>query len=354
MLEAVFAQYARFYLFGEGRLGRTVQYGSAVAKLPGKHRPDTVSLIITKLCNFTCPHCYNDSGKRHRAELSTEEKVALVDYLGRWGVPNLALSGGEPTLDPALPEVLRRARASRMRVKITTNAWHIPSAIYEQVATGTICQINVSLDGADAVTHDDFRGKRGSFSRVLANLHKLRQAGTPTLIINSCIGAGLIGQMEPLVRLALEHGCCGISFKAILYTGRPEGTDRQFILREHEMDLFQRERDRLRGLFGKAITIEGKLITDDVPGELLDDVTCNAGTSAMMIDADGGMLPCEIVAPFAAVPNLRRVSPLEAWVEEEAFNEFRYAKFGRAGGCGTRGCPGCTMGARSGNLVAAT
>src|SRR5262249_17526300 len=107
------------------------------------------------------------------------------------------------------------------------------------------------------------------------------------------------------------------------------------------------ERDRLRDLFGKEISIDGNMITNDVPTELLDDVGCNAGTSAMMINADGGMLPCEVIASVVAAPNVKWVFPSKAWVEEGIFNEFRHVKFGRTGGCGTRGCPGCAMGANT-------
>ena len=313
MLDAIFVQYAAFYLLGIGKLSKSINYECALVPSEFKCRPDTVSFILTKLCNFRCPHCYNASGLPHRNELRPSEKVAIVDYLGRWGVHNLILSGGEPTLDPSLSEILESARRHRMKVKLTTNGWDIPKCLLAAVSEGVIAQINVSLDGSDAQAHDGFRGKPGSFNRLLASIRKLQSAGLSNVVINSCIGSGRINEMESIVRLAVQNGCHYISFKALLYAGRDDVLSKDMVLSAAEMASFHAERDRLRSMFNGAISIEGNLITENVPPELLDDVSCNAATKSMTIDADGSILPCEIISPHVTAPNARNIPPAHAW-----------------------------------------
>lgn len=52
-------------------------------------------------------------------------------------------------------------------VKVTTNGWKIPDELLAAIEAGTVVHVNLSLDGADEVTHDVFRGRQGSFARVL-------------------------------------------------------------------------------------------------------------------------------------------------------------------------------------------
>lgn len=345
--DAALLQYLRFYFLQQGCLGRHVRYDDLLMDREARHRPEHVSLILTKLCNFACIHCYNDSGHRHPNELRPDEKVDLVHYLGRWGVPNLILSGGEPTLDPVLANILACAGRYRMAVKITTNAWIIPNALLEAVAADTVQQVNVSLDASNPARHDQFRAKTGSFHRVIEGMAQLKRVGVRKLVVNSSISSGQVGDMEALARLSLEHGAAQISFKAVLQSGRKEASAQSSALNDNEKAQFQKERDRLKLAFGSQLSVEGGLITDEVPDELLDDVTCNAATTAMMIDADGSMMPCEIVAPFVTPPNIRSCAPARAWAGSGLFNHFRQLKVEYAGGCGTKGCPGCAMATRN-------
>jgi radical SAM protein with 4Fe4S-binding SPASM domain len=115
------------------------------------------------------------------------------------------------------------------------------------------------------------------------------------------------------------------------------------VLSAQEVVLFHAERERLRSIFQGVISIEGHLITENVPVELLDHVSCNAATKAMTIAADGSMFPCEIMGAFAVVPNIRHTAPAQAWMEHATFNQFRHVKTVLRGGCGTVGCPGSAM-----------
>ena len=74
MLDAIFVQYATFYLLGLGKLSKSINYDCALEPSDFKCRPDTVSFITTKLCNYRCPHCYNASGLPSSKRADAERK----------------------------------------------------------------------------------------------------------------------------------------------------------------------------------------------------------------------------------------------------------------------------------------
>ncbi len=82
------------------------------------------AVVFTQGCNFQCPWCHNGhlvplSGDPAR-RLSEEGVLALLAER-RARVGSLVVSGGEPTLQAALPRFLRRVKALKMEVKLDTN-----------------------------------------------------------------------------------------------------------------------------------------------------------------------------------------------------------------------------------------
>ncbi len=91
------------------------------------------------------------------------------------------LTGGEPFLMPNIKEIISLLKSKGKIVKINTNGLTLEKynsfLIDEQVDS-----VTVSIDGADANTHDDIRGLTGSYEKALANLKYLknnRKKGKP-------------------------------------------------------------------------------------------------------------------------------------------------------------------------------
>ncbi len=72
-------------------------------------------------CNFRCPFCHNYELTGAPAPLMDE--YALLDFLRtRQGLlQGVCVTGGEPTLHPQLPQLLRQIRALGFSVKLDTN-----------------------------------------------------------------------------------------------------------------------------------------------------------------------------------------------------------------------------------------
>jgi pyruvate formate lyase activating enzyme len=74
-------------------------------------------------CNFRCPFCHNPSllGSFSTTEMLPEGSV-LEELHKRCGfIDGVCVSGGEPTLQSALPDFLQRLRALSLSIKLDTN-----------------------------------------------------------------------------------------------------------------------------------------------------------------------------------------------------------------------------------------
>lgn len=81
-------------------------------------------------CNFRCPYCHNSHLLRNEGETIGEKEV--FSYLDRRKkmLDAVCISGGEPTLQPGLPEFIGKVREMGFMVKLDTNGTN-PEVIKE-------------------------------------------------------------------------------------------------------------------------------------------------------------------------------------------------------------------------------
>lgn len=78
--------------------------------------------LFTNGCNLRCPFCHNATLvlRPGTDEISEEEVFAFLEKR-RGTLDGVAVTGGEPLLQPWMPEFLRRVRAMGYAVKLDTN-----------------------------------------------------------------------------------------------------------------------------------------------------------------------------------------------------------------------------------------
>jgi len=134
------------------------------------HAPFLVVWNFTYKCNLRCKHCYSESGNVSKIELSTEEAMRVVDQIADFGVTSLAFSGGEPLMRHDFFEVARYAVDSGLYVSLATNGTLLNDDNVKKLKEIGLHYVEVSLDGAEAKTHDYFRGKTGAFDQTINGL----------------------------------------------------------------------------------------------------------------------------------------------------------------------------------------
>lgn len=96
------------------------------------------AVVFLSGCNFRCPYCHNPGLARGEedARISAD---AVLDYLeARRGLlDGVVISGGEPTLQPGLPDFCRACKDMGYAVKLDTNG-SLPKVTAALVAEGLI------------------------------------------------------------------------------------------------------------------------------------------------------------------------------------------------------------------------
>lgn len=175
----------------------------------------------TTNCNLRCVHCrcIDVIDERPSRELPTTRALDLVDQLAALSPrPLLVLSGGEPLLRHDIHTVAAHATAKGLAVALATNATLVHRDTAARIAKDGIRRVSVSLDGADAGTHDSFRSVPGSFTAALSGIAALRAASVP-LQINTTVSRHNIDQLDRMLVLSRELGAVALHLFLLVPVG---------------------------------------------------------------------------------------------------------------------------------------
>ncbi len=184
---------------------------------------DRIYFYLTEGCNQACRHCWisprfdPDGGREPSLPVELFERA--VTEAGALGLSGVKLTGGEPLLHPRFTEIIDIVRRRKLSLIIETNGLLLTEETAEAVSLLPERFVSVSLDGADADTHDRIRGVRGSFEKACRAVRLLAAADVPPQIIMSLMGEN-ISQVERMVHLAEELGAASVKFNIIQPTGR--------------------------------------------------------------------------------------------------------------------------------------
>ena len=186
-----------------------------------EQRPFTIAWELTRACALACVHCRAEAQpQRDPRELTTPEALRLVDQIVDLAPPVLVLTGGDPMMRPDLFEIVEYAigRGQRVAVSPTTTALPTRERLKRLQDLG-VAMIHVSLDGADAATHDAFRGVPGTFDRATGILDTLRDIKMPVQV-GTTITRHNIDQLEQMADLMASHGINVWNVFYLVPTGR--------------------------------------------------------------------------------------------------------------------------------------
>jgi len=180
---------------------------------------------LTEGCNLACRHCwlspkFDPSGNRYPT-LSVELFKAAIQEAKPLGLTNVKLTGGEPLLHPQFKTLLEIIRNEDLALTIETNGILCTPEIADEICKVPERFVSVSIDGADAATHDWIRGVQGSFEQAKIAVQNLIMAGTSPQVIMSVMRCNA-DQVDEVVRLAKDLGAGSVKFNIVQPTGRGE------------------------------------------------------------------------------------------------------------------------------------
>ncbi|MDV0444120.1 radical SAM/SPASM domain-containing protein [Methanorbis rubei] len=339
------------------------EFGVRRPFVPGA--PFQVVWDVTHRCNLRCQHCYASAGKVLDDELTTAEALDLIDRLARLGVAVIAFSGGEPLSRPDILDLIRHARKKGMYVALATNGTLITEARAKELRDAGAEYVQISIDGADARTHDEFRGISGAFDRTIAGVRNAVDAGFFVNISTTATKSNY-DQIPSIIDLCEELGVNWVMAYNFVPTGRGQDmidTDLSPYEREDMLQmLFERNKNSKcqvlttapqfarvalqQSCAGGAVMVPTHFCNQEVDGALFGLTEfvggCGAGRFYMAIRANGDIDPCVFFPK--SIGNVRTANLEELWKHDPLLTDLRN-KDKVEGGCGSceyrYHCGGC-------------
>jgi len=326
---------------------------------PGEHELRLVFWETTAGCNLECVHCrrLDVAHEMMRSDLTTEEAFLLVDQIAEVGNPILVLSGGEPLIRPDILDIARHGRQRGLTVSLATNGTLVTSKLARAIQAAGIARVAVSLDGARADTHDQFRRQLGSFHRALEGIGYLRWAGVPVQI-NTTVARHNEAELEAIHDLAADLGAVALHAFLLVPVGcgvqiaedqmlSPEGYE---AILHRFYDLAQRGRLQCKAtcaphyyrVVRQRAAAEGRHVVPARHGMAAMTKGCLAGSAVCFVSHKGEVFPCGYLPVEAG--NVRRAPFGSIWRLSPVFASLRDPDCldGKCGACEfINVCSGC-------------
>lgn len=187
------------------------------------HSPFVMFYELTRACDLACAHCRACAQpKRHPNELTPTQSMALMDDLARFPKPPLVvLTGGDPLKRDDVVELTQYAvQTAGLSVAMTPSATPLVTrdALRDLKQAG-LSRLAVSLDGADAQTHDGFRNVAGSYDLTFSIMAMARELNLP-MQVNTTITSRNLHQVDAMANLLASQGIVLWSVFFLIPVGR--------------------------------------------------------------------------------------------------------------------------------------
>ncbi len=336
--------------------------------------PHLLSYAVTKKCNLACKHCYSDAGDEAAPdELSIGEAKSVLDDIADWGVKLLIFDGGEPLCRDDFFDIAAHASSRGLRVVIGTNGTLVDADAVKQLRASRVMGVQISIDGADATTHDSFRGQEGAFEKALRGAEACRKGSLP-FQFGMTIRRSVLNQIPQMLRLAVECGANAAEFFDLIQVPRVKREIPAEVLtpdeRREVMEwLAEAQEDcpviiRVPGCPMYPLILQEKSIQPKhFPADLLKRIPyygrgCAAGMPHGYITVlpNGDMIPCMLL--HVKLGNVREKTITQVWDDSDILAALRNRELleGECGHCVYRDeCAGCRGRAyeETGNMLAA-
>lgn len=317
------------------------EYGITKPQLLGA--PFLVVWNFTNACNLNCKHCYQRAGRQASDELTTEERLRVVEEMAKAGVVAIAFSGGEPLISRDFYEVATKVKEEGMYVALATNATLITEKIAKKLKSVGVDYVEISLDSATPEQHDAFRGIPGSFNRTLRGIKNCIDAGIFTCIATAVTQTNL-HEIPEIIDLAEKLG----AKRFIAFNFIPAGRGEDVV----DLDLTPEQRENLLKMLFKR-NESGKIqVLSTAPqfarvslelsgGEMVAPTHmyigrqywglntlaefvggCGAGRLYCALQPNGDISPC-VFTPGLVVGNIRKTSFMDIWHHSEVMQKLR-------------------------------
>jgi MoaA/NifB/PqqE/SkfB family radical SAM enzyme len=277
---------------------------------------------LTNRCSARCLACCEESGpdRAWRDELNRSEALELAQRVVDAGIPYVAFGGGEPLGAPHFWELLERLAAGGVALKIETDGSRIDDAAADRLARLGVQCVQISVDGANAATHERVR-PGSSFEAATAAIRRLAARGlAPQLVFVPT--RWNLHELVATYDLAVALGCETFVTGPLMRIGRAAADWDRIAATEDEWQ-------RAVGTLREHAQARGTPISLSIyPWDILTELERRLESpQAMLLVVPNGKVKLLNALPFAPA-DLRRDSIEQAWdAYREAWRSPRVREF---------------------------
>jgi MoaA/NifB/PqqE/SkfB family radical SAM enzyme len=206
--------------------------------------PESICFRVTRYCNARCGFCLAPPDGSHPDGATL---IGRLDWILARGVRTVHFCGGEPTIHPALTQLIEYAHSRSAKTRLTTNGIAIPAELVG-VLRARRTEVKVSLHG-DREHHNKMVGC-DAFDRTTENLGRLVTGGVRTSV-QTTIVAGGEWVVEWVAAYCRRIGVRRLSVLPFIPRGSGNARRAEYELTVHERghlhDLVRRQRRAMSG-----------------------------------------------------------------------------------------------------------
>lgn len=156
---------------------------------------------VTRSCNQHCLFCSNPE---LQATLQLDEAKGQIDQLVQAGYDGVILTGGEPTLHPDLPAIVRLAREAGIQVRLISNGQHTAEpGVLEDLVSAGLDHLHLSIHSSRRDVQDYLTQNPGSLSNIEKTLERIGRLRL-TCDINTVMCAQNADHLDQTVAFVIE------------------------------------------------------------------------------------------------------------------------------------------------------
>lgn len=295
---------------------------------------EEIDLYLTNRCNLSCNFCSVEA-RRDMAELPLGKIQSIILEAKQYGLKELHLTGGEPTLRDDLELIVDFAVNHGLNVRLITNGTYLTYARLKTLYSLGLRSIMISLDGLEKY-HNSVRGC-GSFQKTMQTISNAISLSGMTVRVNSVAWRDNVMDIEELLTLLNSMGVHIYS----IFLGSPLGYAKKYmnnVIPALEWKSFcESIREKVAKHIQMQVIVEkGYLFADDeknfmstIEGRGRGCYKITNHTDFILIRSNGDIYPCVFFSNEAPKMGNIMNSTLKEILDSFTTNNF-YSEIGKA------------------------